>query len=125
MNLRPTLQVDGRTVLPFLADDGSGVSHFWVNNSDGSYTIVSQQDVQPILDENAREYTANDGYTPSREMRRVGSIPMSLLHLWKTVEGWDPLRRENAQRLRRKLDDIDYLKLRTAPGRLGQIRKMI
>ena len=38
---------------------------------------------------------------------------------------WDPLRRENAQRLRRKLDDIDYLKLRTAPGRMGQIRKMI
>ena len=88
------------------------------DNGDGSHTIHSEQDVDAILDRNAALATHNDGYSPSREMRRVGSIPMSLIHLWKTVEGWDALRPENADRLKKKLNDIDFFKLRTAPGRL-------
>ena len=109
------------TLRPFLADtDGTGVRHYWRDESDGSATIVSTQDVAPILEANHAMASHNDGYTPSREMRRVGSIPLSLIYLWKSVEGWDPFHRSNADRLRKKLDDIDYLHLRTAPGRLGK-----
>ncbi|MHB8284007.1 MAG: hypothetical protein ACYDD1_04955 [Caulobacteraceae bacterium] len=96
----------------------AGVSHSLVDNNDGTLTINSVQEVDDILDHNQRLYNHNDGYTVTRDMKRVASIPMSLLFLWKTVEGWDPFHPANQDRLTKKLNDGDYLKLRTLSGRV-------
>jgi hypothetical protein len=101
----------------FLFTDGVGISHYLTEQA-GELAIQSYQDVDHILDLNQAMYTENDGYTASRDMRRVGSIPMSLLYLWKTVEGWDPFNPANQDRLAKKLNSSEFLKLRTAPGRL-------
>jgi len=103
-------------IQPFFAEPG--ILHEWHNNEDGSYTIVSRQDVEPILDRNKALATHNDGYTPSRELRRVASIPLILIHKWLREEGWNALDPVNGDRLAKKLNSSEYLYLRTAPGRL-------
>jgi hypothetical protein len=67
--------------------------------------------------------TANDGYTPSRDFRRVATIPLHLLFQWKQEEGWDPFAAgydpDCARKLAQKLNDPEWSHLRTAPGRVG------
>ena len=57
--------------------DASGgvVTTFENDELTGKVTIKHTQDVEPILDHNKRLATENDGYSPSREIRRVASIP--------------------------------------------------
>ncbi len=75
------------------------------------------QDVEAILDDNKRLYTLNDGYTPSRDFRRVASIPMTVVEQWMN-EGIDIFKHEHAEAIRKKLNDPDWRYLRTAPGRV-------
>lgn len=94
------------------------------------YAIHSHQEVDHILDANKAMATHNDGYTPSREMRRAASIPYSLIEHWRITEGWnawdashDP---DVALKLVQKLNSREYQHLRTADGQLsaksGEIR---
>lgn len=111
--------------LPLLTDP-NGLVKEWHTNSDGTFTVTTRQDNESqILERNKAMYTHNDGYTPSREMQRVGSIPMALIEHWMTVEGWNPFDPANATKLAQKLDDIDFRHLRTAPGRLGRKHRHI
>lgn len=112
-------------VSPFLIEP-NGMVRTWEDNGDGTYTVHTQQDIESdILERNKALYTHNDGYNAKRDLQRVGSIPMALVELWQTVEGWNPYHPENADRLAQKLDDIDFQKLRTAPGRLGRKHRHI
>jgi hypothetical protein len=95
-----------------------GTTYTWEDNPDGSYTIQGVQDVDPLLDVNKAMATHNDGYTPSRDMRRVASIPMHLIKMWKQTEGWNALDPDDVDKLKQKLNDPDWLWLRTAPGRV-------
>ena len=84
---------------------------------------MSQQYVGDILDHNKAMATHNDGYTPSRDMRRVATVPVTLLYQWLAEEGYDPRQpgsfTEALTRItKRKLNSSDYSYLRTAPGRL-------
>ena len=103
-------------ILPFLCD--SGVTREWHDHEDGTISVVERQDVTPILDRNKAMATHNDGYTPSREMRRAASIPNVLLHKWLVEEGWNAFDPACAGKLKQKLNSSEYLYLRTAPGRL-------
>lgn len=112
-------------ISPFLTNP-NGIIQTWEDNGDDTFTIHTRQEVESdILELNQKMYTHNDGYTADRSMQRVGSIPESLIFLWQTVEGWNPFHPANADRLAQKLDDIDFLKLRTAPGRLGRKHRHI
>jgi len=77
--------------------------------------VRRSQDVEPILDENKRLMTLNDGYTRDRSMRRVASIPMTVVEQWMK-EGINIFDKNDAQAVRRKLNSADYRYLRTAPG---------
>lgn len=103
-------------VLPFLND--SFVQRTWVDNEDGTAAVLEKQDCDDILDRNKSLYTHNDGYSPSRELRRVASIPLTLVYEWLEKEGWNAFDPAHADRLKKKLNDPEYLYLRTAPGRL-------
>lgn len=84
---------------------------------DGRFALRQVQDVAPVLDRNKALATHNDGYSPSREMRRAASIPLVVIEQWKR-EGIDIFDPNCRDAVRRKLNSSEYLWLRTAPGRL-------
>lgn len=97
----------------------AGVTHEWEDDGAGGGIIHSTADVAPILELNKAMATENDGYAPSRELRRVASIPLVLIAKWLSEEGWDAFDPANEDKLAAKLNSADYAHLRTAPGRLG------
>ena len=104
----------------FLLQSSAGISHSIREEADGTTWLDSTADhrLEDILDMNKAMATHNDGYTPSREMRRVASIPLWLIQKWKQEEGWDALNPHYADKLKEKLNSSDYMWLRTAPGRV-------
>lgn len=96
-----------------------GVAHFWRDTEDGG-EIVTAQDLSAVIEQNKAAYAENDGYTADRSMRRVGFIPTVIVQKWWNEEGLDVYDPEHAHRLMRKLNDPDWLYLRTAPGTLGK-----
>jgi hypothetical protein len=99
----------------------AGIEHRIYFEDDGTMITSASQDCTAILDLNKAMATENDGYTPSREMRRVASIPLILIYKWRTEEGWDAFNPKHADRLARKLNDPEYAYLRTAPGRVAAL----
>ncbi len=103
-------------VAPDFAGD---VAHYSEADGEGGLIIHSSQDVSGILERNKALQTQNDGYSPSRELRRVAFIPNIIRLKWLNEEGWDCFDPACADRLMRKLNDPDWRHLRTAPGQLG------
>lgn len=95
-----------------------GIRKEWRPDGSGGIEIRSTQDTDAVLDRNKAAKTHNDGYSESRDMRRVATIPTIIAMKWLQEEGWwfaDP---QNADRLLKKLSDPDWAHLRTAEGRL-------
>lgn len=102
----------------FLFRSDAGIDHYMIEE-DGKTRFAAYGDVSPIIEQNKTQANLNDGYTPSREMRRVASIPYAVGLQWYNEEGWwfeDP---QYADRLAKKLNDPDWRHLRTAEGRVG------
>jgi hypothetical protein len=102
----------------YLLTTASGAHLTWRANADGSGTVVSSADVAPVIERNKAMANHNDGWSPTRELRRVASIPFALVHKWLVEEGWNALDPANAEKLRARLNDPDWRHLRTAPGRV-------
>lgn len=108
MSLKPLL----------LSDQPGGVDHYWRDNGDGSGDVVSVQDVGAILDMNKAMANHNDGWSPSKELRRAAFIPNIIRDKWLNEEGWDAYRPDlYGDKLRQKLNDPDWAYLRTAHWR--------
>lgn len=86
-------------------------------DGDGGLILKEVQPVEAILDRNKAMATHNDGWSPSRELRREGSIPLSLAAKWKREQGVDVFAPSGREFLVRKLNDSDYRDLRTSPGK--------
>lgn len=84
---------------------------------EGSLVIERRQDVAPILAFNRKLYNHNDGYSPDRTWRRAASIPNVVVEQWMR-EGINIYTKEGWQRAKRRLNDPEWLFLRTAPGRI-------
>lgn len=95
------------------------VAHWWRDNGDGTSAIVSVQEVGPALERNRAMANHNDGWSPTRELRRAAFIPNVIRQKWLEEEGWDAYRPDiYGERLRRKLNDPDWRYLRTAEWRM-------
>ena len=100
-----------------------GVKTRYIQESDGKLTINNQQNLNPLLDRNKKLYTQNDGYTPSRDMRRIASVPPIMLQVWtKEYNGtrnWWALPKEIQKKIMRtKLNSSEFRYFRTAEGSL-------
>ncbi|MED5549870.1 MAG: hypothetical protein VX529_10985 [Pseudomonadota bacterium] len=99
-----------------------GIKRYWRDDGNGGGEILSAQDVGAVLERNKVLANHNDGYSPSREMRRAGSVPYLTLYKWIAEAGLEPNDPDFQDKVNklilRKLDDSDYRYLRTAPGRL-------
>ncbi|HEY3812855.1 MAG TPA: hypothetical protein VGL66_06485 [Caulobacteraceae bacterium] len=97
----------------------AGATHAWRDDGRGGGVVVSTTDVTPMLERNKQMANANDGYSPSRELRRVASIPFAIVHKILAEEGIDILDPRHSDRLVKLLNDPDFAHLRTAPGRVA------
>jgi hypothetical protein len=106
---------------PFLPAEWEGdVNMFWRDDGDGTGSVISVQDVAPLIEANKAAYNHNDGYSPSRELRRAAYIPNIIRDKWLNEEGWDAYRPDlYGDKLVQKLNDPEWRYLRTAPGRLS------
>lgn len=95
----------------------AGVRWLWQDDDVGlGATALAVQEVTPILEQNQAMAGHNDGYTPSRDMARIASIPLSIIYKWLTEEGWDALSPDPdcQKKLAAKLDDPAWRYLRTS-----------
>lgn len=106
-----------------LFNGATGVSHYiHVDDLTGEGTMVestmSEDTVAAILDNNGAMANHNDGYSQSRDICRIASIPMAMVYHLREHEGWDPLSPFYSDKLTKLLNDSDYRKLRTGGGRV-------
>jgi len=101
--------------------DPDGTKYFF--EDDGTLTVKNSQDVEPILKKNKRMYNDGDGYSASKDLKRVASIPTLILTLWaKEYNGsnnWFGLPADERKKiLKRKLNSNEFRYFRTASGNL-------
>lgn len=108
--------------MSILRDKEADGTSYYVE-TDGKLTVKKSEDVNPLLKRNKELYNHNDGFTPSKDMKRIASIPRIMLEIWtKEYNGtnnWFALEKEvRSKILREKLNSSDYRYFRTAPGRM-------
>lgn len=81
------------------------------------FAIETRQDVEPIIESNKRLANDGDGFTPSRDMRRIATVPLVVAEKWRNELGVDIFNRNHAGKVRALLNDPDWRFLRTSPGR--------
>ena len=101
----------------------AGVKTRYIQESDGKLTIHNQQNLSPLMERNKKLYTQNDGYTASRDMRRVASVPPIILQLWtKEYNGsnnWWALPKDTQKKIMRtKLNSNEFRYFKTSEGSL-------
>lgn len=102
---------------PFFTS-AAGTRHYWEDTPDGPI-IRTVADIGPALDCAKNMANENDGYTPSRDLRRAFFLPDVIIMKWLNEEGWNALNPHHHDRLVKKLNDPDWAYLRTAPGQIG------
>jgi len=107
----------------FEEKDGLVKTTYHSDDMNKQVVIERNVDYKPIINHNKKMYTQNDGYSKSRDLKRVASIPTLVLELWtKEYNGtgnWFALPKEVQQKiLKTKLNSNEFQYFRTAPGRL-------
>ena len=101
-----------------LSADGNVLCWFDDVPGEDGFVVQHVANEIPVLEHNKALQNHDDGYSPTREMRRAASIPDIIALKWLTEEGLNLWDRNHWRGVRRKLNDPEYRWLRTAPGRL-------
>jgi hypothetical protein len=89
----------------------------------GKLVVKRTQDTTPYLEANEREYNSAASWRPyagKGNLRKVAEIPNIIVEQW-LKEGINIFSPDPAMQraFRRKLDDHEFRKLRTMPGKVG------
>ena len=103
--------------------DGLKQTTYSKDDMEKKIIIKEQVNIDPHLKHNKSLYTQDDGYSKSRELKRVASIPTIALSVWaKQYNGdsnWFGLPKEVKKRiLKEKLNSNEFRYFRTAEGNL-------
>lgn len=103
-------------------DNDGNIKADWHDEPDNTITIQHTQDVQPILEQNKREYNAyGDKRTMGKHgmMTKVASIPNIVLMMLakKYPEFWTN-KEVRSKAIKELLNDPEYKYLRTTPTRI-------
>jgi hypothetical protein len=88
--------------------DGAGpVKTYWEKDPSSDLNILTHvQDCEPVLERNKALRNYFDGYTPSREMRHIASIPLAVIPILQKQGLMDKgYRITNKVKFRRWLND--------------------
>jgi hypothetical protein len=107
----------------FVEQDGLVKTTYHSDDMNRQVVIERNVDYKPIIEHNKKMYNHNDGYSKSRDLKRVASIPTLVLELWtKEYNGtgnWFALPKDvQTKILKKKLNSSEFQYFRTAPGRL-------
>lgn len=78
------------------------------------HTTYSSAQIDAVLDQNHRMANHNNGWSRSREFRRVAEIPMAVIHEWLVKDRIDVFNKADWPAVRKKLNSSDWCKLRSA-----------
>lgn len=102
-------------------DTENGITSVHHGIQDGKRVIEMIQDASKILDQNKRLANEGKGYSPSKDLQRIASIPNIVTLKWLHEDGvyWPKLPKLEATKyLRKKLNDPQWRYLRTSEGSL-------
>lgn len=99
-------------------DEDTGVVQKMVKVDGKNYIQTRSADLSANLDHNQNlQNDGSNGYSPSRELQHVASIPLSLVEHWKKVHRVDIFNRDHDKKILQLLNDSDLRKLRTNSSR--------
>ena len=87
---------------------------------DKKVIFKTTQDEKPIISANRDFQAIADGYTPSRNMQHVARVPVVVIEQWLTESGLVYGSHEFMTFCIKKLNDPDYVYLRTGLGTLRE-----
>jgi hypothetical protein len=101
----------------------TGVSTYAAfDDAQGTCSIVSEQSpevVKAILDQNtARRNDGSNGWTETRDMKHVATVPWDVLLLWSTMSGLKMDDPAFGDYVKQRLNDADFMKMRTSEGKV-------
>ena len=104
----------------FSHDTATGITTWFEGDGEGGFRLTYESDVEPVLEQNVALYNhGHDGWaSKAREFKHVAEIPMSLILKWQVEEGIDVFDPNDWPAVKKKLNDHNWLKLRTSPGRI-------
>lgn len=69
--------------------------------------IRTTEDVEPVIDEvTAYRNSTTNGFSQSKNYRKIGSIPMIVVHQWLTEKGIDLMAPGNEKYVRQALNEM-------------------
>lgn len=100
----------------------------WFIRDNGPYLepdYLQVQDTEAVLERNQAMANHNDGWSidgskADKLLRRVATVPWSVITDWKENKGIDYYNPDHQDAVNRLLDDADWSKLRTANFRIGR-----
>ena len=103
--------------------DGFKETTFIGNDADKTIVIGEKLKIDSHLKHNKELANHNDGYSKSRELKRVASIPILALQIWAEEyngnNNWWALPKETQKKiLKKKLNSNEYSYFKTAKGNL-------
>ena len=87
---------------------------------DEKVIFKTTQDEKPIISANKAFQAIADGYTSSRNMQHVARVPVVVIEQWLTESGLKYGSREFMNLCTKKLNDPEYVYLRTGLGKLRE-----
>ena len=103
--------------------DGFKKETFLLDEKEKQIVVKEEVNIDPHIKNNKRLYNLNDGYSKSRDLKRVASIPTLALQVWANeyngTNNWFALPKETQKKImKKKLNSSEFKYFRTAEGRL-------
>ena len=102
--------------------DGLQKTTYIKDEMEGKIAVKEEVNVDPHIKHNKILYNLNDGYSKTREMKRVASIPTIALSVWANEyngsPNWFALPKEVQKDFKEKLNSNEFRYFRTAEGSL-------
>ena len=90
----------------------------YYDDVDDRFVIKSTQDVEPILRSNIDEQNdSNNGFTPSRDMRKIAEIPLVVVEQW-LKDGVNIFDKNHEKEVKRRLRSSEWRHLKTCSGNI-------
>jgi len=110
--MRKDITVDGLNKTTYMKDD-----------MEGKIAVKEEVNIDPHLKHNKRLLNLNDGYSKSRDLKRVASIPTIALSVWANEyngsNNWFGLPPEVKKKiLKKKLNSTEFRYFKTAEGNI-------
>ena len=103
--------------------DGLKKETFLLDEKEKQIVVKEEVNIDPHIKNNKRLYNLNDGYSKSRDLKRVASIPTLALQVWANeyngTNNWFALPKETQKKImKKKLNSSEFKYFRSAEGRL-------